>query len=88
MANSIELAKKFVPIIDGVYKAESVTNGMDAATRPDFIAYNYRDRRNLSLRLMRGVYGVHEAGWTVRDPEVMKQLEKQGVTPIFEQFVP
>ena len=31
MANSIELAKKFVPIIDGVYKAESVTNGMDAA---------------------------------------------------------
>lgn len=59
-----------------------------AATRPDFIAYNYKDRRNLSLRLMRGVYGVHEAGWTVRDPEVMKQLEKQGVTPIFEQFVP
>ena len=27
MANSIEYAKKFVPIIDGVYKAESVTNG-------------------------------------------------------------
>ena len=36
MANSIELAKKFLPIIDGVYKAESVTNGMDAATRADF----------------------------------------------------
>jgi len=40
MANSIELAKKFVPIIDGVYKAESVTNGMDAATRPDFTGTN------------------------------------------------
>lgn len=40
MANSIDLAKKFVPIIDGVYKAESVTNGMDAATRPDFTGTN------------------------------------------------
>lgn len=40
MPNSIELAKKFVPIIDGVYKAESVTNGMDAATRPDFTGAN------------------------------------------------
>lgn len=40
MANSIEYAKKFVPIIDGVYKAESVTNGMDAATRPDFTGVN------------------------------------------------
>ena len=40
MANSIELAKKFVPIIDGVYKAESVTNGIDAATRADFTGVN------------------------------------------------
>ena len=40
MANSIDLAKKFVPIIDGVYKAESVTNGMDAATRADFTGVN------------------------------------------------
>ena len=40
MATSIELAKKFVPIIDGVYKAESVTNGMDAAARPDFTGTN------------------------------------------------
>ena len=40
MPNAIDLAKKFVPIIDGVYKAESVTNGMDAATRPDFTGVN------------------------------------------------
>ncbi|MDL2273443.1 hypothetical protein LJC34_02710 [Oscillospiraceae bacterium OttesenSCG-928-G22] len=40
MANSIELAKKFVPIIDGVYKADSVTNNMDAATKPDFTGAN------------------------------------------------
>lgn len=40
MPNSIELAKKFVPIVDGVYKADSVTNGMDAATKPDFSGTN------------------------------------------------
>lgn len=40
MANSIDLAKKFVPIIDGVYKAESVTNELDAAVRPDFTGAN------------------------------------------------
>lgn len=40
MPNSIEYAKKFVPIIDGVYKAESVTNGMDAATKADFSGVN------------------------------------------------
>ena len=40
MANSIDLAKKFVPIIDGVYKAESVTNGIDAATKADFTGVN------------------------------------------------
>lgn len=40
MANSIEYAKKFVPVIDGIYKAASVTNGMDAATKPDFTGTN------------------------------------------------
>lgn len=57
-------------------------------TKPDFIAYNYRDRDNLSLRLMRGLYGVHEAGWTIRDEGTLRELEQEGVAPIFENFVP
>ena len=36
-----------------------------ALTRPDFIAYNWQDRKNPSLRLMRALYGVHEVGWTM-----------------------
>jgi hypothetical protein len=40
MANSIEYAKKFVPIIDGIYKAAAVTQGMDAATKADFTGVN------------------------------------------------
>lgn len=59
-----------------------------AVTRPDFIAYKHQDRNNLSLRLMRKLYGVHEAGWTVRDEGTLEELEQEGVAPIFEQFVP
>ena len=57
-------------------------------TRPDFIAYAHNHRSNISLRIMRKLYGVHEVGWTIRDQAVMEQLEKEGVTPIFENFVP
>ena len=57
-------------------------------TKPDFIAYRHQDRNNLSLRLMRRLYGVHEAGWTVQDERTLRALELEGVTPIFERFVP
>lgn len=36
MANSLEYAKKFLPIIDDIYKAQAITEGMDAATKADF----------------------------------------------------
>ncbi|HCC01911.1 MAG TPA: hypothetical protein DHW78_08340 [Ruminococcaceae bacterium] len=36
MANSIEYAKRFMPIVDGIYKSASLTQGMDAAVQPDF----------------------------------------------------
>ena len=59
-----------------------------AFTSPDFIAYKHQDRKNISLRLMRKLYGVHEVGWTIRQQNIMEELEKDGVTPIFENFVP
>lgn len=59
-----------------------------ALTKPDFIAYSWRDRGNVSLRLMKALYGIHEVDWTVRDQETMDALDKAGVTSIFEGFVP
>lgn len=38
--NSLEYATKFLPIIDEVYKKHSLTDGMDAATKPDFSGTN------------------------------------------------
>ncbi|WKY44463.1 hypothetical protein Q5O14_17945 [Eubacteriaceae bacterium ES2] len=40
MANSIEYAKKFVPVIDRIYKAAGLTEGMDNATKVDFTGVN------------------------------------------------
>ncbi len=40
MANSITLAEKFVPVIDGIYKKASLTSALDAATKPDFTGTN------------------------------------------------
>lgn len=57
-------------------------------TRPDFIAYNCKDRARPSLRLMKRLYGVHEVAWTIRDRQTLETLEREGITPIFEGFVP
>ena len=41
MANNIELAEKFLPILDGIYKAASKTARMDSPTLP----FDTRHRR-------------------------------------------
>ena len=40
MANTITLAEKFVPVIDGIYKKASLTSVLDATTKPDFSGVN------------------------------------------------
>jgi len=39
-ANTIDYAKKFVPVIDEIYKGASASEGMDAATKVDFTGVN------------------------------------------------
>ncbi len=40
MANTIELSKKFVPVIDEIYKAQAVTDVLDSQTKIDFTGTN------------------------------------------------
>lgn len=40
MANTIAYAQKFLPIIDDIYKLQSVTEGLDAQTKVDFTGSN------------------------------------------------
>ena len=51
---------------------------LNVRTRPDFIAYRFEDRGNLSLRLCRGFYKVQEASWTMRDRETMERPRRPG----------
>lgn len=38
--NTITLAEKFVPVLDGIYKKASLTSILDATTKPDFSGVN------------------------------------------------
>ncbi len=57
-------------------------------TVPDFIAYNHKHRRNLSLQMAKAFWGVQEVSWTLRSPEDMKATETEGSLSIFEKFQP
>ena len=57
-------------------------------TAPDFIAYNYDCRRNLSLRLCRAIWRVQEFSWTIRSAENAKTALDDGCLIIFEHCVP
>ena len=57
-------------------------------TAPDFIAYRFSDRKNASLRLCRGLWGVQEFSWTIRSAEDAKTALDDGCLIIFEHCVP
>ena len=40
MANSIDYAAKFLPVVDEIYKAESVTENLDSNSMTDFTGAN------------------------------------------------
>lgn len=56
-------------------------------SRPDFIAYDYRYPRKLSVRLCRH-FGAYMAGWTVRTPEAYAESREAFPIQIFEGFRP
>lgn len=53
--------------------------------RPDFIAYNYKDARNLSLRLCRRLYRPPLFLWTIRSERAQALANDLNAAPIFEQ---
>lgn len=80
MANAISYAQRFVPIIDAVYRAASATQGMDAATRPDFSGVNQVEVLQVSTTGL-GDYS-RENGYPKGDVtaawEIMKLTEERG----------
>ncbi len=61
---------------------------MNFLTRPDFIAYNFRDRKGISPELARKIWGVRPVSWTLRAKEDYDTAVAEGRIPIFENFEP
>lgn len=57
-------------------------------TMPDFTAYKFDDRKNLSTFLCRKLLRVQGVSWTLRTKEDYDTAVKEGWIPIFENFRP
>ena len=57
-------------------------------TMPDFTAYKFADRKNLSTWICRRLCGVQGVSWTLQTKEEYDIALKEGWIPIFEHFTP
>lgn len=57
-------------------------------SRPDFISYNWRFRKDLSLFLCNKLFGSRSAGWVIRSETELKTCKKYFDMFIFEDFIP
>ena len=57
-------------------------------TTPDFVAFKYRDRKNLGTFLSRKLWGAQGVSWTIKTRQELDTAEKEGWIPIFEGFTP
>lgn len=55
-------------------------------TRPDFVAYEYESRKNLSVFLCRKLWQLLGVSWTLKNRDMYNTATKEGWLPIFEQF--
>lgn len=57
-------------------------------TLPDFVAYNFRDRKNISNTICRKLWGLERVCWTLESLEEYNTAISEGWIPIFENFKP
>lgn len=57
-------------------------------TVPDFVAYQFSDRKQLSVRICKKLWGVQEFSWTIRSLQEAKTASEEGALLIFEDCRP
>ena len=57
-------------------------------SQPDFVAYRFEHRKNLSNFLVRKIWGVQGAAWTIRNKQDFDTALQEDWIPIFESFTP
>ncbi len=61
---------------------------LNPLTRPDFIAYRYVDRNNLSNQICLNIWGMRGASWTLCSQEELDTARREDLWPIYEGFEP
>lgn len=61
---------------------------LNVISRPDFISYNWRFKKDTSLRLCRFLFRADCAGWVIRSPQELASCQKTFQMYIFEDFLP
>lgn len=72
----------------GILKWALTNHILNFYTRPDFIAYQFRDRNTLSTKVCRQIWGITGVAWTIRTPEDFETALQENWIPIFENFIP
>ena len=57
-------------------------------TRPDFVAYHFHHRKNLSNWIVRKFLGIQGVLWTLRNEQEQKACMDEGWISIFENYLP
>ena len=86
-----QLSMSFVKEPSGLPFYKRVIAGnmlLNFLTRPDFIAYQYEDRLDLSPALCRKLWKIQEVSWTIRKKQDLLDAERAGSIGIFERFDP
>ena len=74
--------------LPAVLKFALKTQIFNFLTRPDFVAYQYADRKVFSNFLCRKIWGAQGVSWTLQTIEEHNTAVKEGWIPIFENFHP
>jgi len=74
--------------LPGIVKFLMKYHFFNVATRPDFIAYRFADRKNISNYLCRKLWGIQGVTWTIRNKDDFDTAVAEEWIPIFENFEP
>ena len=83
--NFVANKKSPLPLIVKFLMTHQVMNFL---TKPDFVAYRFADRKTLSNRLARGLWGAQGVTWTLKTPQEHAAALEDGWIPIFEGYRP
>ena len=83
-----EIFTKYKSPVPWILKVLLTHQMLNFLTKPDFVAYRFAERKNLSNFLARKLWGLQGVSWTLRNMDEYNTAKSENLIPIFENFVP